>query len=231
LAFDYNRRDCDRATLQLHSEGRHMLRIKLACLSSVCALLIVASSAHAYDLSRQYPADSEKTERGFVNLQAALWLPALGSFSTYHQPSLDFGAEVGFRFLSLRGQHNFYVVGGLGLSPQKLDPDQVGTLHRDSTMLLGYAGVRYIPSVVCTGDGSGCLFFELRLGLAFESAEDDSGHRGPNGDLTLLPGVGYRFRLGDVFQLGARADISYTAESGSRELGWVTLGAFLGFGW
>jgi len=209
-----------------------MLRNRLACLCSALSLLAVANSAHAYDLSRQYPEDSEKTERGFVQLQGALWLPVVGSYSTFHLTSLDFGAEVGFRFLSLRGQHNFYAVGGLGFSAQKLNADEVlSTAHRDTTLILGYAGVRYIPSVVCTSDGSGCLFFELRLGLVYENAEKGSGHAGPDGELTLLPGIGYRWRLGSVFQLGARADISYTAEGGSHDFGWATVGAFIGFGW
>lgn len=199
----------------------------LRALCGALALLAFASSAHAYDLSRAYPAE-EKTERGFVHFQGALWAPAFGSFSTYHQLSLDFGVEVGFRVLSLRGEHNFYVVVGGEFSPQTLDPDATGGTY-DTNLVLGYAGVRYIPSALCTYGGTGCLFFELRFGLTFEEAEDGSGHDGPSGDFTVLPGVGYRFRFG-AFQLGVRADASFTHEY-EETLGWVALGGFLGFGW
>lgn len=208
------------------------LRLRFLGLCGALALLMTANSAHAYDLSRQYPADdSEKIERGFVHLQGALWLPAFGTFNEYHQTSLDFGGEFGFRFLSLRGQHNLFIVGGLSLSLQKLDPDVVPAPDNNTSLIVGYAGVRYIPTAVCTYDGAGCLFFEVRVGLAYESADDKSSHTGPRGDVTVLPGIGYRYSLGGVFQLGARADISYTAESGSHNLGWVTVGAFVGFGW
>jgi hypothetical protein len=208
-----------------------MLRLKLAGLFTALVLLGSVDSVRAYDLSRQDSDDSDKTERGFVELQGALWLPAFGTFETYHQMSFDFGGEVGFRFLSLRGQHNFYAVAGLSFSPQKLDPKEVPAAHSNTDLWLGYGGVRYIPSVICTSDGAGCLFFELRLGLAFEHADSASGHKGPKGDVTVLPGIGYRYRLGELFQLGARADVSYTAESGDHQLGWATLGAFVGLGW
>lgn len=201
-------------------------RQSLRALFGAIALLAFTSSAHAYDLSRAYPAE-EKVERGFVHAQGALWVPALGSFSDFHQLSLDFGLEVGFRFLSLRGEHNFFFVAGGEFSPQKLDPDFVGGDY-DTNLMLFYAGVRYIPSALCTYDGTGCLFFELRLGFTFENAERGSRHEGPDGEVTLLPGIGYRFRFG-AFQFGVRADLSITDEY-EETLGWFALGGFIGVG-
>jgi hypothetical protein len=206
----------------------------LAYLLGALAVLTVSSTAtpaHAYDLSRFSASDSgDQVERGFVVVGAALWVPAFGSFATYHQLSLDYGLEAGFRVASIRGQHNLYIVAGFSYSPQLLDPEYTPEDFRSTSLLVVYGGLRYVPAATCTPDGTGCMFVELRLGLDFESAEPRAAHRGPKGDLVFLPGIGYRFRLGSSFQLGVRADISYTQEY-TYDLGWVTLGAFAGFGW
>jgi len=208
-----------------------MSRTKLACFwAALSACIALSSSAHAYDLSRASWVDTDKVERGFVVAGAGLWVPAFGSFHTYHQTSFDYGVEAGFRFASIQGQHHLYVVAGLSYSPQLLDPTYYGYDNRSTSLLVGYAGIRYIPDATCTPDGMGCLFFELRLGLVFESADDRSGHAGPKGDPVFLPGIGYRFRFGRSFQVGVRADISYTEEY-DYDLGWLEFGAFLGFGW
>jgi hypothetical protein len=65
----------------------------------------------------------------------------------------------------------------------------------------------------------------------FESAAADSGHEGPNGAFTVVPGVGYRFSFGRVFQLGGRLDFSYSEENRVHDLGWLTLTGFAGVGW
>ena len=228
--FDYNHPA--REGIFASGKGGRLVMLNVRSALFVCALswfgcACFASAAHAYDLSRQDPSPTEKTERGFINLQGWLWTPAFGSFSGNHQLSVDLGGEVGFRVLSLR-DHNLYVVGGLTFSPQKL---KLAPPDNSTSLLLGYGGVRYIPGMLCTSDGVGCLFAELRLALAFESAEDSSGHSGPHGEWTLLPGVGYRLRLGGVFQLGARADIAYTSDGYRRQFGWIEVGGFAGFGW
>jgi hypothetical protein len=187
-------------------------------------------NAHAYDLSRAYETDADVTERGFVVGSVGLWIPGFGSFHDYHQTSLDYGAEFGIRIASIRGTHNILAVGGFSLSPQLLDPTFVREDRRDTLMFLGYVGVRYQPGMLCFGDGMGCPFVELRFGAVFEASEDGSGHEGPDGTFTVLPGVGYRLRFGSSFQLGARADLSITEEY-ERDLGWFSLTTFLGFGW
>lgn len=193
---------------------------------------IATSSARAYDLSRSYESNADEVERGFVVGSAALWMPEVGDWSEYHQLSLDFGAEFGFRFASIRGAHNLYFVGGLNLSPQLLDPDAVRDPDdRATNVIFAFGGVRYINGNLCFGDGMGCPFIEIRLGFVFESAAADSGHDGPNGAVTFVPGVGYRFSFGRVFQLGGRLDVSYSEENNSHGLGWLTLTGFAGVGW
>lgn len=196
----------------------------VACLSH-------ASSAHAYDLSRAYESEAAEVERGFVVGSVGLWFPGLGSFQEYHQLSLDYAGEFGIRIASIRGQHNIFVVGGFNVSPQKLDPDAVrDDSRRSTTMILGYAGLRYVPGMLCIGDGLGCPFVELRFGLSFESS-DSREHEGPKADFTLMPGVGYRFSFGNVVQLGVRADLSVTQEYDTEDLGWLSLTGFVGVGW
>ena len=193
--------------------------------------MVQTKRAHAYDLSRAYESGADEIERGFVVGSAGLWVPAYGSFGEYHQLSLEFGGEVGFRFASIRGDHNLYVVGGLTFSPQDLDPYAVSDRsHRATNLIYGFAGIRYLPGLLCFGDGFGCPFVELRFGLLFESADERSGHEGPQAAFTILPGVGYRFRFGSTFQVGGRFDFSFSEEY-SRDLGWVSLNGFAGFGW
>jgi hypothetical protein len=211
-----------------------MLRIRFACLcaGAFMLLLLNGARAHAYDLSRADLADADTVERGFVVGQVNLWFPAFGSYSDYHQLSLEFGGEFGIRFASIRGEHNLFFVAGLSVSPQLLDPNEVPDRdHRGTSLVLGYGGIRYVPGMLCFGDGLGCPFAELRLGAVFESADDRSHHSGPKGDFTVLPGFGYRFRFGSSFQLGARVDIAYSGEDDESGLSWVTFGSFLGFGW
>jgi hypothetical protein len=204
----------------------------LLCLSlGAWTAMASASDAHAYDLSRAYTSAAPEVERGFVVGSVGLWIPGLGSFHDYHQLSLDYAGEFGIRILSIRGQHNVYVVGGFNLSPQKLDPEWVRDKDRRSTtMFLGYAGVRYLPSMLCIGDGLGCPFIELRFGISFENA-DERAHDGQDPEWTVLPGIGYRFSFGNVFQLGARVDVAWSEEEYSRDLGWLTVTGFLGIGW
>lgn len=191
-----------------------------------------ANAAHAYDLSRAYESNADEVERGFVVGSVALWVPEIGSYEYYHQTSLDYGVEFGFRFASIQSAHNLYVVGGFNFSPQYLDAAAArDDAHRASDLILGYGGVRYMTGFLCFGDGLGCPFFELRLGLVFESVDDQAGHDGPWATFTALPGVGYRFSFGRVFQTGARLDIAYTEESGRRDFGWVSFTGFAGLGW
>lgn len=195
-------------------------------------LWLMSSHAHAYDLSR-YDSYADEVERGFVVGMAGLWIPGAGSFDTFHQLSLDFGGEVGFRFASIRGDHNLYVVGGFGFSPQTLRPTfrDGGTV--DTNMVLGFVGVRYLPGMLCFNEGMGCPFVELRFGLLWENTADDDfiDHYAPSGVFTVLPGVGYRFRFGRSFQVGARVDFSVTEDYDTYELGWLNLSTFVGFGW
>jgi hypothetical protein len=194
--------------------------------------LIATGSAHAYDLSRSYESLADEVERGFVVGSVALWMPEVGNWSDFHQLSLDFGGEFGFRFASIKGAHNLYVVAGLNISPQLLDPDAVRYRDdRGSNVVFAYGGIRYLPSQLCFGDGLGCPFIEFRLGLVFESTAAGSGHEGPSGSLTVVPGLGYRFSFGRVFQLGGRLDVSYTEEYDVYDLGWLSLTGFAGIGW
>ena len=125
-----------------------------------------------------------------------------------------------------------YVVGGFNLSPQKLDREWVrDESRRSTTLLLGYAGARYVPCALCVDDGLGCPFIALRVGLLFENADERAHPNAPSAELTVLPGIGYRFSFGGVFQLGARADLSWTEEDYSQELGWLSVTGFLGVGW
>lgn len=185
-------------------------------------------SAHAYDLSRQY-VPGENVERGFVVAMGGLWFPGFGSFERYHQLSLDFGGEFGFRFASIR-DHNIFFVAGFSFSPQLLDEREFRT-DRETNLLLAWAGLRYVPGMVCIAGGLGCPFVELRFGAVFESAADRRGHNGPKGEFTFLPGIGYRFRFGSSFQLGARADLAVSNEYNTRSLSWLALMGFIGFGW
>jgi hypothetical protein len=212
--------------------GGHGTRSRWLLCLMLGAWAATASSARAYDLSRAYESAAPEAERGFVVGSVGLWIPGLGSFQDYHQLSLEYAGELGIRILSIRGEHNVYVVGGFNLSPQKLDSEWVrDASRRSTTMLLGYAGVRYLPSALCIGDGLGCPFVELRFGLLFENADERAHPNAPNAELTVLPGIGYRFSVGQVFQLGARADLSWTEEDYSRELGWLSVTGFIGFGW
>jgi hypothetical protein len=186
--------------------------------------------ARAYDLSRQDIGQGVDIERGFVTGQISLWLPGDGPFYDYHQTSLDFGAEFGFRVASVHG-HNFFVVAGMTISPQKLDPRYVDPDYANSVIWVGFAGVRYIPAMLCIGDGVGCPFAELRFGLMFEHDDGDSEYDGPTVDFAVQPGIGYRFRFGEAVQVGARMDVSFIEDEDTEYLGWVTFGAFAGFSW
>jgi hypothetical protein len=191
-----------------------------------------SSTARAYDLSRSYESTADELERGFVVGSVALWNPEIGTWSDYHQLSLDFGAEFGIRFASIQGAHNLYFVGGLNFSPQMLDVDYVRrTSDRATNVIFGYGGIRYMTGYLCFGDGLGCPFIELRLGFVFETIAAESGHSGPDGEFTIAPGVGYRFSFGRVFQVGGRLDFSHSEESGVSGLGWLTLAGFAGIGW
>jgi hypothetical protein len=203
-----------------------------AWLSVVALCLVTTGSAHAYDLSRAYDSTADEVERGFVLGSVGLWAPDIGDWRQYHQLSLDFGAEFGFRFASIQAAHNLYIVGGFNFSPQLLRREAVpNASERSTNVMLGYGGIRYIPGQLCFGDGIGCPFVELRLGLVFESSDVPRIHEGPTASLTVLPGVGYRFSFGHVFQLGARFDFSYSEEDDVRGLGWLNATGFAGFGW
>lgn len=193
---------------------------------------IATSSARAYDLSRVYESRADEVERGFVTGSVGLWYPEIGNWADYHQLSLDFGAEVGFRFASIQRAHNLYFVGGLNISPQKLDVEYVRrNSDRAADVFFGYGGIRYMTGHLCIGDGLGCPFIELRMGLVFEANAAESGHDGPSAAFTVAPGVGYRFSFANVFQLGGRLDFSYSEESGVNGLGWLSLAGFAGVGW
>jgi hypothetical protein len=202
------------------------------CLATLCVCLIGTSSARAYDLSRSYESTADEVERGFVVGSIALWNPELGTFSDFHQLSLDFGAEFGIRFLSIKSAHNLYFVAGLNFSPQLLDPNAVRSRDdRASNVIFGYGGIRYMTGYLCFGDGLGCPFIELRLGLVFETSSAGSGHHAPDGEFTLAPGVGYRFSFGRVFQVGGRLDFSHSREGDVSGFGWLTATGFAGIGW
>ena len=193
---------------------------------------LAVGSARAYDLSRSYESTADEVERGFVVGSIGLWNPEIGVWSNYHQLSLDFGGTVGIRFASIKSAHNLYFVGGLNFSPQLLDVEAVRNRDgRAANVVFGFGGIRYMTGYLCFGDGLGCPFIELRLGLVFEANEADGGHNGPSGDFTLAPGIGYRFSFGRVFQVGGRLDISHAEERGVRGLGWLTLAGFAGVGW
>lgn len=198
----------------------------------LAAWIAGAGHARAYDLSRAYETDAAEAENGFAVVSVGLWVPGVGAFQDFHTRSLEFAGEVGFRFASIRG-HNLYGVAGFNFSPQKLDPDEVRDASRRKTrMYLGYGGVRYLPGPLCIGDGLGCPFAELRLGLLFEDADERVHANAPSGELTVLPGVGYRFAFGRLVQLGARFDFSWSGEADSRAaLGWLSLTGFFGIGW
>ena len=194
--------------------------------------LIWTVPARAYDLSRSYESAADEVEGGFVVGSIGLWNPEIGTWSDFHQLSLDFGAQFGIRFASIQGAHNLYLVGGLNISPQMLEPDRVSRgRDRATNVIFGYGGIRYMTGYLCFGDGLGCPFIELRLGLVFESNAAESGHTGPNGEFTIAPGVGYRFSFGRVFQVGGRLDFSHSEDSGVSGLGWLSLTAFAGIGW
>lgn len=207
----------------------HQLRL-WACAIGLCFSL--SGSAHAYDLSRSYESTADEVERGFVVGSVALWMPEIGEWQYFHQLSLDFGGEFGFRFASIKGAHNLYFVAGLNFSPQQLDPDAVPrSADRAANVVFAFGGIRYMPGMLCFGDGFGCPFIELRLGLVFESDDARSGHDGPNGAFTVVPGIGYRFSFGRVFQLGGRLDFSYSEENSVHDFGWFSATAFAGVGW
>jgi hypothetical protein len=211
--------------------GRARVRTWLSVVGAAALCWITASSAQAYDLSRAYDSTADEVERGFVVGSAGLWMPEIGEWSEYHQLSFEFGGEFGFRFASIQGAQNFYVVGGFTFSPQLLPRDVVRDgEERGTTVILGYGGIRYLNGQWCFGDGFGCPFFELRLGLVFESSDNTRAHEGPWAAFTTVPSVGYRFSLGNVFQFGARFDVSFSEEAGYG-LGWLGLNSFAGFGW
>jgi hypothetical protein len=211
---------------QRRNRALRWMRLLLGALG-VC---LIASSAHAYDLSRSYESTADDLERGFVVGSFGLWLPDLGGWSDAHQVSFDYSGELGIRFASIKGAHNLYVVGGFNVSPQLLDPEFVRG-DRSSTVMWGYGGIRYMNGFLCFGNGTGCPFIELRFGLMFESAEAEPGHDPPKAAFVVSPGIGYRFSFGRVFQLGGRMDVSYTEENGVSDLGWLTLSGFIGVGW
>jgi hypothetical protein len=212
-----------------HLWGPRGARLWLATLG-IC--LIGTGSARAYDLSRSYESTADELERGFVVGSIALWNPEIGNWSDYHQLSLDFGAELGIRFLSIQGAHNVYFVGGLNFSPQMLDPDSVRrSTERATNVIFGYGGLRYMTGYLCFGDGLGCPFIEVRLGFVFETIAAGSGHTGPDGELTIAPGLGYRFSFGRAFQVGGRLDFSHSKEGNVSGLGWLTATGFAGIGW
>jgi hypothetical protein len=187
--------------------------------------------AHAYDLSRAYETDAAEVENGFAVGSVGLWVPGFGAFHDFHTRSPEFAGEVGFRFLSIRG-HNFYGVAGFNFSPQKLDADEVRDPgRRKARMYLGYGGVRYLPGPLCIGDGLGCPFAEVRIGLLYEDADERVHPTAPSAEVSVLPGVGYRFAFGRIVQLGARFDFSWSGEDDARELGWLSLTGFFGIGW
>jgi len=199
---------------------------------TVALCLIITGSARAYDLSRSYASTADEVESGFVVGSIGLWNPEIGTWSDAHQLSLDFGAEFGIRVASIQSAHNLYLVGGLNISPQMLDPIEVRrNSDRATNVIYGFGGVRYMTGYLCFGDGLGCPFIELRLGLVFEANAAESGHTGPDGELTITPGIGYRFSLGRVFQVGGRLDFSHSEDRGVRGLGWLTLAGFAGIGW
>jgi len=207
--------------------GRSCITLAIIALCSC-----VTRSAQAYDLSRSYESSADEVERGFAVVSAALWLPEIGNWSEYHQLSLDYGGELGFRIASIQGAHDLYIVAGFNFSPQLLDPEAVSRRSdRAASVIFGFGGIRYMSGYLCFGGGLGCPFVELRLGLVFESDEAGSGHEGPNGAFTLVPGVGYRFSFAGAFQLGGRLDFSYSEENGVHDLGWFSATAFAGVGW
>jgi hypothetical protein len=206
--------------------------------NSACIVLVLAaafsvlfaspyfrSTAHAYDLSRQDSASSDdKVERGFVDIQAGVWLPGWDTFDDNHQTSLQFGGEFGVKILSASDQHLF-IVGGATFSPQTLEPH---LYEREADMILVFAGVRYVPGTLCSTRGIGCLFVELGIGLTWETVDGERGHDPPHGEITFAAGVGYRFRLGRFVNLGVRIDLAYLEESYESQVGWITPAGFAG---
>lgn len=195
----------------------------------VCACFVsqhlAATTAHAYDLSRQEPGrDDWRIERGFVDLQAGLWIPGWESFGDNHDVSAQLGGEVGFRIFSASDQHLF-LVGGLTVSPQTLPRWLV---QRDDNVYLAFIGIRWMPGTICSMRGVGCLFVELGLGVAWESVEPEPGHDPPDGEIAFTAGLGYRFRLGRVLNVGARIDFTYLEEDYESSIGWLTPTAFIG---
>jgi hypothetical protein len=208
------------------SAARASRALKLAAATSLLFVLQLATTtAHAYDLSRQDSrSDDDKVERGFVDIQAGLWLPGWETFSDNHDTSLQLGGEVGVKVLSASDQHLF-IVGGFTFSPQTLPPH---LYERDADMILAFVGVRYVPGTLCSERGIGCLFVELGLGLTWETADAEPGHDPPKSELTFTAGIGYRVRLGRVFNLGARIDLAYLEENYDSQIGWIAPTAFLG---
>lgn len=158
-------------------------------------------------------------EQFFVDGQASLWLPGFWTFDHNHTVSLQAGVEVGSQLLHL-WRHHLYLVGGLLISPQTLEQHRGGDA---ATFVTPWIGLRYIHDSLCTSDGSGCMFFELGTGLAFEiTGDDDDVHHPPNGAVTALSGLGYRARLGEHTHLGARIDFAYLDDTWTSELAWIT---------
>ena len=118
-----------------------------------------------------------------------------------------------------------FIVGGATFSPQTLEPH---LLQRDANMILVFAGVRYVPGTLCSPRGIGCLFVELGFGLTWETVHGELGHDPPDGAFTFTAGVGYRFRLGRFFNVGARIDLAYLEESYESQVGWITPTGFVG---
>lgn len=196
-----------------------MRRLSVLVLPTVLALCSMAESALAYDLSR---TDSGDDTSFFIDAQAGLWIPGPDTFSNNHNLSPVFGGELGFRVLSSKGHQLFVVFGGT-FSPQALEDH---LREEETSLIVGFGGVRYIPGMWCSG--AGCPFFEVALGLTWETAEDEPGHGAPKSEITLLGGVGYRFDLGPNLHAGVRIDLGYLEEASSSQLGWFTPAGFIG---
>lgn len=202
-------------------------RSSLAALTFFCILLSSAafdsSVAGAEDLA-DFVQARDPLELVFVDVQAAAWLPGPVTFMDNHRVSLHAGAELGARVLYVR-DHALYVIGAFTFSPQQL---RAHLQEKETSMYTGYAGVRYVPGMICAAEGMGCPFAELGLGLAWETAEPEPGHQGPAGDVLLMASLGYRLRLAGHFTLGARVDLAYLDEAHDSQIGWLTPGVFAG---
>lgn len=200
-----------------------MRRMMVCVLPMALGLCSLAGTALAYDLSRQDASASDGASF-FIDAQAGLWIPGPDTFNTNHNLSPVFGAELGFQVLSSRG-HQLYVVFGGTFSPQSLAEHLI---EEDTSIIVGFGGVRYIPGMWCSNDGSSCPFIELALGLTWETAEDEGGHGAPQGEITLLGGIGYQFNLGEHLHAGVRIDLGYLEEASTSQLGWFIPAGFLG---